>query len=79
MSWVSIVLFVMQHIPDLIGIIQSIIKLIHGLPLSERVAAREKIAQAIQTGTHNDVRRVTAEVHGRCEGMVGVPMDLVKE
>lgn len=69
MSWLAIVLFIIEHIPDLIKIIQEIIALLHGLPHTERVAARLSISDAIKTGNNDIVRAVVGAVRSNCEGV----------
>lgn len=75
MSWLAIVLFIIEHIPDLIKIIQEIIALLHGIPHTERVAARVVISDAIKSGDHQSVREVVAQVHAYCLGQVACPAE----
>lgn len=76
--WLSVILFVIQHIPDLIDIIQKIVDLIRGLPKAEREQARAEISTAIKSKDVGRVRDILNHWHKRCEG-VACPMDTLGE
>ena len=75
MTWVSIILYVITHIPDLIVIIKKVIDLIKGMPKPQQGAIREMFSDAIdyhkQTKDASKVRRV-------CVG-IGCAPELVGE
>ncbi len=78
MSWVAILFFVLQHIPDMISIIREVLALIHKLPKEQREQAKVEIGSAIQSGDDAAVREALSHWHHRCEpGTVGCPMDLI--
>lgn len=78
MSWLAIILFVMQHLPDLISIVEKIIELIHGLPHADRVQARQEMTAAIKANDLGKFREVATSWHRKCLG-VACPADLVGE
>lgn len=78
MSWLAIVLFIIEHIPDIIEVIKKIIDLLRGMPRPDRVEARHDLASAIRSGDHDKVREVAKQWEKRCEG-VACPSDVLGE
>lgn len=74
MTWLSIVLFIIVHIPDFISAIEAIIRALHGHGIAEVTAARERISAAIESGDLGQVRKVVRS-QGECLG-VACPSDL---
>ena len=66
MSWVSIVLFITEHLPDLITIINDIIAFFHGQGVSALKEAGAKIEAAIKSGDKENVRQVVTALHAQC-------------
>lgn len=66
MTWVSIVLYILMHLPELIKIIKDVIALIKGMPKPQQGAVRELFSDAIQyhkeTKDASKVKRVCLSV-----------------
>ena len=48
MGWVSIVLYIIIHLPELIAVIKKVLELIHNMPKPQSNAVRELMSEAIQ-------------------------------
>lgn len=82
MSWVGIVLWILMHAGDLIGIIQTIIDLIHTLPKGQQMNARERVSAAIQQykkdgGDKKALKDTLENVKQTCKSGVGCPSGIV--
>lgn len=76
MSWISIVLFVIAHMSDLVAVIKDIIAALHGQGAQALNDFRSRVAAAIESGDLGSVRQVISD-QAQCSG-VACPSDLVK-
>lgn len=78
MGWLSIVLWVLRYAPDVIGLIQQIIALLHTLPKDQQAAALKELVRAKQTSNPAEVKAVAEKWHRKCAfGGVGCGGDLL--
>lgn len=73
MSWVSIVLYILMHIQEIIGVIKSVIALIKGMPKPQSEAVRGMFSDAIQ---HHKETKDASRVKQLCVG-IGCAPELV--
>ena len=78
MSWIAIVLWIVENIPSIISLIKQIIAIFHTLPADQGQTLRQTISDAIQTG---DIEKVKSVVQDQCKafGWIGCPSQLVGE
>jgi len=66
MEWIAIVLFIVEHIPDLIKIIEIIIDIINNWPKAQRAKVRKQVrmalSNAIKTKDKEHVRVVVRSI-----------------
>lgn len=74
MTWISIILYLLAHAPEIIAIVRNIISLIGGLPKGQRdVAAmtlREKLSAAIE---QHKIDKNTEHLASVCNGVACMP------
>lgn len=73
MTWLAIVLYIVSNIPTLIGVIQKILDLIHGLPKAQADSIKHLLSQAVEQHKQTKDDAALTKV---CEG-VGCPPGLV--
>lgn len=80
MGWVSIVLWVLMHAGDLIGLVKQLLSLIHTLPHGDQAAMRAEVGDAVKAGDKHGLRAIMEKWRNRCSmsGGVGCGGDLVK-
>lgn len=71
MSWVSIILYIIMNIPQLISLVKQIIALIQNRPKAERESIRHRLQVAIEhhkaTGDDSKIREVCSDVGCKAE------------
>lgn len=74
MGWLSIILYIAMHIPDLISIFKKIMELIHGMPVPQSTAVKSLFNDAI--AFHKETKDAS-KVKNVCLG-IGCPPELLK-
>lgn len=80
MSWIAIVMWVLRYAPDLIGLIQTILNLIHTLPKGQQLQALQELHAAHATGSPQAVAVVAQKWEAQCKlGTIGCGGGLVTD
>lgn len=74
MTWISIILYLLAHAPEIVAIVQNIISLIGGLPKGQRDGAalslKEKLVAAIE---QHKLDKNNGHLAQACSGVACMP------